>query len=122
MLSGVSCDDYAPAPHSLSCLRQWWTDAGCSPAGRSSPDNDPSNVAWWNERDAADVRSDMALYYEYASGGYADYPAKCQGIGKGFMLITGASITNSCRYFKICLERFYKPVTLCFVTQVFQPP
>ena len=69
---------YSQGPHDIDCLRQWWTDVGCSAKGLSSPDNMADNVESWNTLSGQEVQSDMAAYVQRASERNVDY-SKCHG-------------------------------------------
>ena len=66
----------------MDCLKKWWTDAGCSLDGISSPENNEENVNWWNELSGQAVKNVMASYFKGATEPLAlggNDPEKCFG-------------------------------------------
>ena len=62
---GPQCPSTGLGPHAMSCLIEWWLEAGCNLDGELSPINDgPVNM--WHGKPIEFVKEDMVWYFESA--------------------------------------------------------
>ena len=67
IIGNCDLDDTKPGPHALSCLAQWWEEAGCSIYGTLSPLH--ADLTYWHSQNVGAVKADMALYHQYTFDG-----------------------------------------------------